>query len=743
MFSRLVKIKALIQSEIGNLFGIDICRNVFYNRCTTKRKALIFSVSADVKNISELRIAVKVMKADGKKRILPAYPLFVKDPYFSIWSAGDELNKSDTCFWQGDEKPLYGIVVADGVKYCFMGVRSDCTAMEQIDLSVSAFSTAYVFSTDSFDLRAEFISPLLLDDIELLSCPVCYLKYTVTPKTEIKKLSVALMVNDKICYNKKSAPHIDTGIRGDALALDGFECAYFGLDRQNILSLSADNVSADWGYYFVAGRECFYHSLEETDAVLLGGELSESLTGTDRFITAVNSYEGLAGEVQDKFLIAFDDVCSIFYYGQLLKGYWFRDGKTIINALEESYYGFDKAVAKCAAFEKEFAERMSKYGGEYLKLCYASLRQSIAAHKAVADKKGRLLFLSKECSSDGCIATVDVTYASMPLYLLYNPKLVAGMIYPIFDFARMPVWKEDFAPHDAGVYPYCQGQYYAVTAKPSGKFGRQLHYINGADNGVLPFYYQYPARSDIYLFEKQMPVEECANMLIITALVYRQTGDKQLVTENYDLLEKWAGYLVNKGFIPENQLCTDDFAGHMDKNVNLSVKATVALYAFKILSEAAGKPDTAAFYEKIAGDRASRLQKLFPKHMPLSFDSGEDTYSLKYNLAADKMLGAGLFDQKLLEREVDLYISKLNVFGCPLDNRKSFTKSDWLMWVAALTEDGEKRGKLIKPLSKFLTDSPGRIPYSDWYDTVTGEVPMFRNRTVQGGLYALPLIDKK
>ena len=65
------------------------------------------------------------------------------------------------------------------------------------------------------------------------------------------------------------------------------------------------------------------------------------------------------------------------------------------------------------------------------------------------------------------------------------------------------------------------------------------------------------------------------------------------------------------------------------------------------------------------------------------------------------------------------------------------------MWVAALTEDGEKRGKLIKPLSKFLTDSPGRIPYSDWYDTVTGEVPMFRNRTVQGGLYVLPLIDKK
>lgn len=680
---------------------------------------------------------------NGKMRVLPAYPLFVKDPYFSIWSDVDELNSGNTCFWQGDVKPLYGVIVADGKKYCFMGLRDDCVALEQTSLSVGVFSTSYAFSCADFDFSAEFISPLPLDDIELLSCPVCFLKYNLVPKKKISNLKILFSVSEKICYNSSSVNVIDTRIRGDVMNHGAFESAWFGLDRQNLLSLSADNVSADWGYFYVAGQKCFYHSVNEFDSVISGAEFSLVMPEGARFITACDVYNDVSAAVSGKFLIAYDDICSIYYYGELLRGYWFKDGKTITDALKESYSGFDGIMQKCMNFEKEFTRRMGKYGNEYLELGFASFRQSVAAHKAVQDKKGRLLFLSKECSSGGCIATVDVTYASMPLYLLYNPTLVEGMLYPIFDFTRMPVWNENFAPHDAGVYPYCQGQFYAATENPKGKMCRQARYIAGIDTGVLPMYYLYPENSDIYDYDKQMPVEESSNMLIVTALVYKQTGNVKLIEENFDLLEKWAHYLVDKGFIPEKQLCTDDFAGHMDKNVNLSVKATIALYAFAVIAKAKGKTEAVTYFDSLAHDRAAELEKRFPNHLPLSFDSGEDTYSLKYNLAADKMLGSNLFDQKLLEREVDLYISKLNKFGCPLDSRKAFTKSDWLMWVAALTENDEKRKKMITPLTKFLTDSPKRVPYSDWYDTVTGEVPMFRNRTVQGGLYVLPLLDKK
>ena len=42
------------------------------------------------------------------ERLLPAYPLFVKDPYFSIWAQTEKLNEENVIFWTGDEKKIYG-----------------------------------------------------------------------------------------------------------------------------------------------------------------------------------------------------------------------------------------------------------------------------------------------------------------------------------------------------------------------------------------------------------------------------------------------------------------------------------------------------------------------------------------------------------------------------------------------------------------------------------------------------------
>ena len=71
----------------------------------------------------------------------------------------------------------------------------------------------------------------------------------------------------------------------------------------------------------------------------------------------------------------------------------------------------------------------------------------MGAHKLVENGKGELLFLSKECDSNGCIGTADVSYPSIPHYLIYNPDLVNAMLMGIFTFAKMPVWTYDFAPH--------------------------------------------------------------------------------------------------------------------------------------------------------------------------------------------------------------------------------------------------------------------------------------------------------
>ena len=119
-------------------------------------------------------------------------------------------------------------------------------------------------------------------------------------------------------------------------------------------------------------------------------------------------------------------------------------------------------MQKTEAFHEKLVDDATKAGGEkYCDLLVLALRQVMGAHKLVVDTNGKLLFVSKECFSNGCAATVDVTYPSAPMYLLYNPELLKGMLRPVFHYAATPEWEYDFAPHDVGQYPILNGQVYA------------------------------------------------------------------------------------------------------------------------------------------------------------------------------------------------------------------------------------------------------------------------------------------
>lgn len=185
--------------------------------------------------------------------------------------------------------------------------------------------------------------------------------------------------------------------------------------------------------------------------------------------------------------------------------------------------------------------------------------KAVGAHKLVENKKGELLFLSKECNSNGCIGTADVSYPSIPLYLIYNPELVNAMLVGIYDFARMPVWNYDFAPHDIGTYPWCSGQSYSVSNEDN-KYSCGQNYVGGVPNTKQMLYLR-PAESNVYSMDEQMPVEECGNMLIMTAAAMLASGNDKLAKDNFDLLKVWVKYLEKYGLQPEFQLCTDDFAG--------------------------------------------------------------------------------------------------------------------------------------------------------------------------------------
>ena len=75
-------------------------------------------------------------------------------------------------------------------------------------------------------------------------------------------------------------------------------------------------------------------------------------------------------------------------------------------------------------------------------------------------------------------------------------------------------------------------------------------------------------------------------------------GDADYAKRHWMLLTKWADFLLEKGFDPENQLCTDDLAGHLAHNTNLSIKAIEALAAYAQLAEKLGDHPAASKYRE-------------------------------------------------------------------------------------------------------------------------------------------------
>ena len=77
-------------------------------------------------------------------------------------------------------------------------------------------------------------------------------------------------------------------------------------------------------------------------------------------------------------------------------------------------------------------------------------------------------------------------------------------------------------------------------------------------------------------------------MLIMLCAASRVDGDYSLERAYMPVLEKWVRYLIEFGEDPGEQLCTDDFAGHLAHNINLSAKAVCGVAAYALIRRGLG-----------------------------------------------------------------------------------------------------------------------------------------------------------
>ncbi|HSV13963.1 MAG TPA: DUF4965 domain-containing protein [Tepidisphaeraceae bacterium] len=650
----------------------------------------------------------------------PAVPLVTTDPYFSIWSFDDHLNDADTHHWTGKPQTLLSLVRIDGKAYRLAGAQpSDAPAMQQTNLLVLPTRTFYTFTGGGVTLTLTFTTPMLPVDLDVLSRPLTYVTWNaVASDGQSHQVSAMLAMGGDIAVNTP-----DEAVVAHRQTFGTLTAMSIGSEAQPILRSKGDDHRIDWGYLYVTARDAAGMAIGNAGVLASTFADSGNLPASDdtRFPRPVRDGLPSAAVVVDlgavgnqnvarHAMVAYDDLFSIQYMKRNLRPYWRRNGMDAGRLLQTAEAEYANLAERCAKFDDDLIGDARSTGGEaYARICALAYRQALAAQKIVADANGMPLAFCKENFSNGCIATVDVIYPQLPQLLLTSPALAKAALVPLLDYASSDRWHFDFAPHDLGTYPQANGQVYGGGERTE---------------------------------DNQMPVEESGNMLALLAAVAKADGNADFAGKYWPAITRWAKYLEAKGFDPEKQLCTDDFAGHLAHNTNLSIKAIMGLGSYSMLCETRGDKTEAARVRAIARSFADRwvTEAADGDHSRLTFDK-RGTWSQKYNLVWDKVLGLNLFPKSVAQKEIAFYLTKQNKYGLPLDSRSTYTKLDWTIWTATLADRRADFERIVTPVYDFLNDSPSRVPMTDWYFTDSGKQRGFQARPVVGGVFIKMLSD--
>ncbi len=651
----------------------------------------------------------------------PAVPLVTHDPYFSIWSFADRPQADVTRHWTGKSMGMFSMVSIDGSSYRLLGMYpDDVPAMDGGTVRMTPTSTTYDFAGAGITLSMTFLSPLLPDSLTLLSRPLTYITWTAQ-STDGKRHAVKVYFEHtaELCLNSAVQDVAWSRVR-----FEGMDVLRMGSSEQPVLKKRGDDLRIDWGSVYLAVPQGQNASTAITPArqsrkefltrgtVPSADELTMPRPGNDGWVVqacAIDLRMVDLTPVSVYAMLAYDDRYAIEFLQRRLPAFWTRGGVTIGDVLREGAASYRTLQRTCGEFDAALMHRSEERGGkEFAQLCMLAYRHLMAAHKLVIDIDGNPMWFPKENFSNGCIGTVDIIYPTAPIFLALRPALLEASLRPVFEYARLPRWRFPFAPHDLGTYPLANGQVYG---------GGEMD------------------ESD------QMPVEESGNMIILSYALARASKSTAFVARYKPELRKWAEYLKEKGLDPENQLCTDDFTGHLAHNTNLSVKAIVALGCYGKLCELMGDKAEAGTFMALARQYAAEWERMARDgdHYRLAFDR-PGTWSMKYNLVWDRMLGLRLFSKDVAEKELTYYRTKMNTYGLPLDDRADFTKPEWMIWVATMSGEKAVIADYARTILAYTNATPSRVPFSDWYDTKTATMVGFQARSVLGGLF-IPLLD--
>ncbi|MHB1782962.1 MAG: glutaminase family protein [Acidimicrobiales bacterium] len=674
----------------------------------------------------------------------PAVPLIVRQPYLSTWLGATALPGTWETFWSGQVTAIGGLVRIDGESYMFAGApaivldipngghppQSTVTgfqkALTQTSLEVTPTRSIFILKGGGIEMTVEYLSPVEPGKLKLQSVPMAWFLLGIRSlDSQSHSVSVYVDISGEWLSGNRSQQFT---WRHATRAFSGGMLQVWSLELTTQQPLVEINQQAEWGTVVWATRDRPDLTYESGPADAVRAQFVRNGTLRDRSdpnYTVINdhfpvfAYAVDLGKVDQTtrslgYSIGQVRTPALSYLGQDLQPLWRRYWTDWPEMLSDFHADLTDTSRRASVLDARIGRAARAIGGiEYEGLCTIALRQAYGGTELVVGPDGTPWAFLKEISSDGDTSTVDVIFPASPVWMYLDPTYLSLLLKPLLAYAKSGNWTAPWAPHDLGPYP-------TATGYPN----------NGGEN---------------------MPMEESANMIIM-ATAYAQAApgaiSEAYLKDHYETFRKWATYLTEHLPDPGFQNQTDDFAGLIAHSVNLAVKGIIAVAAMGQIAAIVRRHSDAAHFR----DRAShfiatwisRSQDPSDTHIDLTYNGdghGDGTWGTTYNAFADSLLGTGLIPKHVRAEQADYYLRMSNIFGLPLQVPHSYAKSDWELWTAAWLKNFPIKTDLIRRVYLYANTTASRVPFSDLYDTISGNQVAFQARPVQGGVFSLLALE--
>ncbi|KAK0481513.1 hypothetical protein IW261DRAFT_1681573 [Armillaria novae-zelandiae] len=656
-----------------------------------------------------------------------ALPLAVRSPYFQSYAdtrAGNIANNQWPQYWNEDKILGWcGLVRIDNSTFQLWGddAGGSHTNANLTSSEVTLTRTIFSIHANTTNVNVTFLSPIEPSDLVLQSLPFSYV-YIDVESSDGQEHSIQL-------YSDITAEWISGDSSSFAMwnTIETESSTIHNAARQSPPPMQEnDDLSEDATVYYAFPRsnDATYQTGDSVGVRREFGSKGTLLNTNDTIFRKINdkwvvlghavnlnNITSTASSVAWAIGLVRDPVISLGASNNRNSYFW-TAYNTVSDAIDFFLSDFSNAKQRAIDLDNKIVSDARQISDSYADLVTLAARQALAVDITVSkDSQGQwntsdIMTFMRDVGNSGRVNPVEILYASFPAYLYFNTTWAGYLLEPLLRHQQSSQYTKNYAAPDLGSsYPSAVG-----NNSPSSS----------------------------------RAIEDSGSMLIMGWAHARFSGDGSMISRYYDLYKKWADYLVSSTLSPNGYTDADGLANR--NMTNLAIKGIIGIKAMSEISQALGRNQDAETYSQSKAKLYVEQWQIAagsPEHLLSTYGAAADSssWSLVYNLFADKLLGTELVDSSIYSKQDAFYSHEADnsgPYGIQYDSSViNETKSHWTMFTAGASNNTTVHDTLISFVhTKANSSNPtGVFPLT--YDPHNGTLINGQASPGQGAMFSL------